>query len=64
MSGLVIGVWAGGQVAFESALKAYGGDDAERWDKVAAAVQTRSRRDCVARFKDIRSRLMEMKGGK
>ncbi len=58
-------VWsADEQSALESALKAVGKDDAERWEKIAAIVKTKNKKQCVARVKHIKDEIMKKKGGK
>ena len=39
------------QKLFEQALRTYPSGTAERWDKIAGCLPTRSKRDCMARFK-------------
>ena len=41
------------QSKLENALKSFPVSDPERWDKIAAAIGTRSKKECVARFKEI-----------
>jgi DnaJ family protein C protein 2 len=49
------------QVAFEEALKKYPAGIDARWEMVSAAVPGRTQKECVARFKDIRTKLMAEK---
>lgn len=53
------------QSAFEKALRDFPAslDKAERWKKIAEAVPGKSKADCIARFKEIRERVMAAKGG-
>ena len=43
------------QSALESALRSISRDAADRWDLIAAAVATKSRKQCVARFRMIKA---------
>lgn len=54
--------WTGAQqVAFEAALKKYPAGIDARWEMISAAVPGRTQKECVARFKDIRTKLMAEK---
>jgi len=48
------------QTAFEIALKTIPKSD-DRWDKIAAAVPGKTKKDCVNRFKEIRAKIMIQK---
>ncbi|XP_067938121.1 dnaJ homolog subfamily C member 2-like [Watersipora subatra] len=41
------------QKLFEQALRTYPSGTAERWDKIASCLPTRSKKDCMARFKEL-----------
>nr|XP_002739518.2 PREDICTED: dnaJ homolog subfamily C member 2-like [Saccoglossus kowalevskii] len=41
------------QKLLEQALKTYPASTAERWDKISAAVPTRTRKECMKRYKDL-----------
>jgi hypothetical protein len=42
------------QAAFEAALKSISKDAPTRWDEIAAAVKTKTKAECIARYKAIR----------
>jgi len=48
------------QVAFEKALRDVPKSD-DRWDKIAALVPGKTKKDCVARFKEIRAKILASK---
>jgi DnaJ family protein C protein 2 len=61
------GVWtADQQAAFEKALRTYPAslDKNERWKLIAEAVPGKSKKDCVARFKEIREKVLAQSGAK
>lgn len=41
------------QKLLEQALRTYPGGTPERWDKIAGCIATRSKKDCMTRFKVI-----------
>uniref|UniRef100_A0A915HZK6 Myb-like domain-containing protein n=1 Tax=Romanomermis culicivorax TaxID=13658 RepID=A0A915HZK6_ROMCU len=41
------------QKVLETALKTYPVSDPERWDKVAACLPGRTKKDCVKRYKEL-----------
>ena len=41
------------QKRLEQSLRTYGPKESDRWDKIAAAVQSRSKRDCMLRYKEL-----------
>ena len=45
------------QKSLEAALKSIGKEEDDRWDKVAALVPGRSRKECIRRCKDIAKRV-------
>jgi hypothetical protein len=53
------------QSALELALRTFPAslDKVERWKKIAEAVPGKSKADCVARFKEVRERVLQAKGG-
>ncbi len=58
-------VWsADEQSALENALKSVGKDENERWEKIAAIVKTKNKKQCLARVKHIKEEIMKKKGGK
>jgi len=48
------------QFQFEQALKTVP-KGSDRWDKIAEAVQGKTKKDCVRRFKEIRARILAQK---
>jgi len=51
------------QKAFELALRTAGrGED--RWDQIASLVPGKSKQECIARFKEIRAKIIAQKGNK
>ena len=52
------------QAALERALKSVGKDVEDRWEQIAALVGSKSKKQCVARFKHIREQIMKQSGGK
>lgn len=48
------------QFQFETALKTVP-KGSDRWDKIAEAVQGKTKKDCVRRFKEIRARILAAK---
>lgn len=67
---VVVDTAAGGwsteqQSAFEKALRDFPAsmEKGERWKKIAEAVPGKSKADCIARFKEIRERVLAAKGG-
>jgi DnaJ family protein C protein 2 len=60
------GVWtADQQTALEAALKKYPAtlDKNERWKLIAEAVPGKTKKQCVARFKEVREKVLAAKGG-
>ena len=49
------------QAKFEKALKSVSKDAADRWDQIAAQVKTKTKAQCMARYKEIAAKV---KGGK
>ena len=41
------------QKRLEQALRTYGPKEENRWDKIAAAVPSRTKRECMLRFKEL-----------
>uniref|UniRef100_A0A0N4Z3P0 DnaJ homolog subfamily C member 2 n=1 Tax=Parastrongyloides trichosuri TaxID=131310 RepID=A0A0N4Z3P0_PARTI len=49
------------QKALETALRTYSAKEDDRWDKIAAAVGTKNKKECVKRYKDLVSRIKAKK---
>jgi hypothetical protein len=47
------------QAAFEAALRSVPKDHADRWEEISKLVDGKSKKDCIKRFKEIRSLLMK-----
>lgn len=57
-----VAVWTSeDQLALESALKTVPVDDSDRWDRVASLVPGKSKKDCIARVKEIAAMLKSKK---
>jgi len=41
------------QTRLEQALRTYGPKEEERWDKIQKAVPTRTKRECMLRYKEL-----------
>ena len=52
------------QAALEKALKTVGKDKEGRWDEIATLVSTKNKKQCIARFKQIREQILKQKEGK
>jgi hypothetical protein len=50
------------QQKLELALKSVGKDAADRWEQIAAKVGTKSKKQCIARFKFIRDEILKKQG--
>ena len=60
------GVWtAAQQTALEKALRDFPAsmEKNERWKAIAGAVPGKSKKECIARFKEVRERVLAAKGG-
>jgi hypothetical protein len=49
------------QAQFEKGLKSIAKDDPNRWERIAGFVEGKSKKECIARFKEIRRMLQEAK---
>ena len=55
--------WSGTeQGALEAALRSVSRDADDRWEQIAAVVVTKTKRQCIARFKQIRAEITASKG--
>jgi hypothetical protein len=52
------------QKQLESALKSTDSKDPERWDKIAKAVDGKTKKQCIQRYKDLVQMLKQNKAGK
>ena len=58
------GAWTAGQEqALVNAMKTFGKEMADRWDRIAMAVPGKSKAECVARFKELQKAFQEKKKG-
>lgn len=49
-----LGVWTSDeQKALEQALKTYPSTLPDRWDRIADCIPTRSKKDCMVRYKEL-----------
>lgn len=49
------------QAAFESALRTVPKDAEDRWEQIAKQIGTKSKKQCIARFKQIREMVLKNK---
>lgn len=52
------------QDALEKAMKSVSKDAADRWDQIAVLVKTKNKKQCIARFKEIRDAILKQRGDK
>lgn len=58
-------IWnANQQKQLEGALKSTDSKDPERWDKIAKAVDGKTKKQCIQRYKDLVQMLKQNKNGK